>query len=78
MGRLDASMLREGCGRLLRAICREDFQPAAVGILDEVDAHALVHEAHAAHLLVQGARGVDVVHLEGQVSHDPSSGPMRL
>ena len=35
-------MLREGCGRLLRAICREDFQPAAVGILDEVDAHALV------------------------------------
>ena len=40
------------CGRLLRAICWEDFQPAAVGILDEVDAHALVHEAHAAHLLV--------------------------
>src|SRR5699024_8183520 len=58
--------------RLLRAVGRDDLEPAAVGILDEVDAHALVHEAHAAHLLMQGACRVHVVHLEGQVRVAPA------
>lgn len=41
-GRRGVSMLREGCGQLFRAIRWGSFQPAAVRILDEADAHALV------------------------------------
>ena len=41
--------------------------PVAVGVLDEVDAHGLVDEADAAHLLVPGAGGGKILHPERQV-----------
>ena len=45
----------------------EDLDPLAVGIGDEVQAHAGVLSDDAAHLLVEFMEGVEVVHGEGDM-----------
>ena len=46
---------------------RNDLQPVAVGILDEVDPHGRVFKADAAHLLVQRVSRGEVVDAKSQV-----------
>ena len=48
-------------------LIRQNFQPAAVGVFDEVQPHGLVHVANAAHLLMQCAGRFVVVDGEGQM-----------
>lgn len=45
----------------------EDFDPIAVGVFDEVDAHVGVFEADAAHGGVFGVEGIVVFGAEGEV-----------
>ena len=45
----------------------EDFDPVAVGIFDEVDAHVGVLEADTAHGGVFGVEGIVVLGTEGEV-----------
>ena len=49
------------------AALRDDLDPVAVRVGDEVDAHFRVFKDDAAHLLVQGVGGGIVVGFEGQV-----------
>ena len=52
---------------LFSALLGQDLYPVAVRVLDEVDAHLLVDEADDAQLLVLFARGLVVVHTQGEV-----------
>ena len=62
------------CGGSAAAVCalwylllRQDLDPVAIRISDEVDAHREVFVADAAHLLVLLVRGVEVVRCDGEV-----------
>jgi len=47
---------------------RDDLEPVAVGIFNEVDAHGGGFKADAAHFLVQGVRGFKIVRLKGDMA----------
>ena len=46
---------------------RQNLQPIAVRVLDEVDAHLLVLVAHPSPLPVEGPHRLEVIGLEGQM-----------
>ena len=46
----------------------QDFNPVAVGVVDEIEVHRAVFKADAAHFFVQGMRGGLVLHAHGEVN----------
>ena len=56
-----------GMRRAALFLFRDDLDPVAVRIADEVDAHALILKADAAHVTVALMRGGIIVHLAGEM-----------
>ena len=54
-------------GVFRRLSCRDDLQPVAIRVLDEVNAHGGVLVADDAHLAVQLVGGLKILRPEGQV-----------
>ena len=48
-------------------LCGNDFQPVAVRVGDEIDAHCRIFKADAVHFLVFCVRGIEIIYAEGQV-----------
>ena len=48
-------------------LCGNDFQPVAVRVGDEIDAHCRIFKADAVHFLVLCVRGLEIIHAEGKV-----------
>ena len=48
-------------------LCRQDFQPVAIGVGDKVNAHGRVFVADAAHFLMELVGGIEVFGFKGQM-----------